>query len=215
MVHSDDMQVIALIGDIVASKELPRRDAVQKRLGAVLAEVNAATGAPASPYTLTLGDEFQAVYRRADAVFADIVTIMAAVHPVQVRFAIGVGELATRINPKQALGMDGPAFHRARAALTELKDAERLLRVAGESATEWALANHILNLVSHQVAGWERNRLLILAGLLRGRKVREIEQDLTVSTVAVYKNIRAAALDDVVGVCQEITARLNAVLSDQ
>lgn len=205
------MQVIALIGDIVASKELARRDAVQKKLGSVLAEINRTSGGLASPYTLTLGDEFQSVYRRADSLFADIITIMAGVHPVQVRFAVGVGELATKINPKQALGMDGPAFHRARAALAELKDTERLLRIAGE-ADAWRLANHVLSLVSHRIDGWERNRLLILAGLLRGRKVREIEQELTVSTVAVYKNIRAAALDDVVGICQEITTELNALL---
>jgi hypothetical protein len=206
------MQVLAVIGDIVASKAVPQRQAVQRQLAAVLTAVTREAHELASPYTLTLGDEFQAVYRQADSLFSDVITIMAELHPVQLRFAVGVGPLATKINPKQALGMDGPAFHRARTAMSALKEDDRLLRIAGEDG-DWLLVNYVLNLVSHQIDGWERNRLLILAGLLRGRKVREIEKDLPVSTVAVYKNIRAAALDDLVGVCQQITATLNLVLS--
>ena len=205
--------MIAVIGDIVGSKELPRREALQQQLAATLKAVGRSARGLASPYTLTLGDEFQAVYRAADSIFADIVTIMAEVHPVRVRFALGVGALTTRINAKQALGMDGPAFHLARAALLALKDDGRLLRLAGSPADRWTLANHVLNLLSHQIAGWERNRLQILAGLLRGRKVREIEDGLSVSTVAVYKNIRAAALDEVVGICQELAAAMNAALT--
>lgn len=210
------MKVIALIADLVASRTLPHREVLQKKLAAALKQVNAQAKDLASPYTLTLGDEFQAVYRRADSLWADMVAIMAAIHPVQVRFALGVGALATPVNRKQALGMDGPAFHYARAALSELKEDGRLLRIAGEpAADEWCLSRHVLNLVSHQIDGWERNRLLVLGGLLQGKKVREIEQGLSVSTVAVYKNIRAAALDDLVGICQQLTINLNAALKDE
>ena len=42
----------------------------------------------------------------------------------------------------------------------------------------------------------------------------EIEAGLTISRVAVYKNIRAAALDDVVGICHELTRALNQALRD-
>jgi len=203
------MQVIALIGDVVASRTVAPRAPFQRRLATVLERTSADARALASPYTITLGDEFQAVYRRADSLWADIVTILAQIHPVRARFAVGVGALTTRINPVQALGMDGPAFHGARTALTALKADARLLRIAGEPAESWSLANHTLNLLSHQLRGWSRNRLLILAGLLRMRPVKEIEAGLEISRVAVYKNIRAAALDEVVGICHELTSALN------
>jgi hypothetical protein len=87
-----------------------------------------------------------------------------------------------------------------------------LLRIAGEREEDWALVNRALNLLSHEVEGWSRNRLLVLAGLLRGRSVREIERGLKISQVAIYKNIRAAALDEVVGLCQEITRSLEQAL---
>jgi hypothetical protein len=206
------MQVIAVIGDIVASKGLAQRSVFQRRLSKALDQTSGGARHLASPYTITLGDEFQAVYRKAEMLFADAFAIMAEIHPVRIRLAFGIGELTTRINPTQALGMDGPAFHEARAALIALKDNERLLRIGGQPGDAWVLANHILNLLSHQVRRWSRNRLLVTAGLLRGRAVKEIEAGLQISRVAVYKNIRAAALDDVVGICQELERALNQAL---
>lgn len=203
------MQVIAIIGDIVASKKVGQRGAFQRRLGKVLDATSRNARHLASPYTITLGDEFQAVYRKADQLFADVFTIMAEIHPVDTRLVLGVGELTTRINPTQALGMDGPAFYEARAALTALKEDERLLRIGAQPKETWALSNHILNLLSHQIEGWSRNRLLVMAGLLRGKAVKEIEEGLQISRVAVYKNIQAAALDEVVGICHELERAMN------
>jgi hypothetical protein len=198
------MRVIAVIADIVSSKAVARRGAFQLRLAKLLLNVGNDAYQLASPYTITLGDEFQAVYRSGQSILADVVSIMAEIHPVRARFSFGVGELTTRINPRQALGMDGPAFHRARAGLARLKKDRRLLRIEGDAEKTWDLANHTLGLLSHQMKGWSRNRLLILAGLLRGKSVKEIEDGLKISRVAVYKNIRAAALDDVVGICHEL-----------
>jgi len=208
------MQVIAVIGDLVGSRRVAQRSAFQRRLGATLKKTSAAARRLASPYTLTLGDEFQAVYRGGESLFADVVGIMAEIHPVRARLAFGVGELTTRINSEQALGMDGPAFHQARAALTTLKVEDRLLRIAGAEGAAWELANHVLNLLSNDLEGWSRNRLLILAGLLQGRAVREIEDGLKISRVAVYKNIRAAALDEVVGICQELGGAMDRALRE-
>lgn len=207
--------MVAIIGDVVASKAMASRAVFQRKLAKVLAGAGRDARGLASPYTITLGDEFQAVYRAADTLFADVFTIMAEIHPVRARFALGVGELATRLNPAQALGMDGPVFHQARAALTELKVDERLLRIAGAEPEAWRLANGVLNLLSHAVEGWSRNRLLVMAGLLRGRTVREIEEGMKISRVAVYKNIRTAALDDVKDVCEELGAALNRTLRER
>jgi hypothetical protein len=206
------MQVITVIADIVASKRMPERAAFQRQLGRVLRDINGSARQLASPYTITLGDEFQAVYRKADHLFADVFELMAEIHPARARVSLGIGELATRLNPTQALGMDGPAFHEARAALTTLKNNGRLLRIGGQPKEDWALANHVLNLFSHQLKGWTQNRLRVLTGLLRGRSVKEIEQGMSISRVAVYKNIRAAALDEVTGVCHELERALNRAL---
>lgn len=208
------MLYLTLIGDIVDSKQVARRADLQKRLALALRKINERKPPPVSPYTITLGDEFQAVYKNADTLFPDLFSILAEIHPVEARFGVGVGALTTPLNPKQALGMDGPAFHRAREAITVLKKSGYLIRLQGEprqapESDPWKLLNHLLNFVTHKVGAWEKNRLRIMGGLLAGRTAAELEDELGVSKVAVYKNINAAALDELVGLCQEITAILN------
>lgn len=212
------MQYLAIIGDIVDSKQLRDRAKFQTSLATTLKGISMRNAALVSPYTITLGDEFQAVYKSADRLFLDLFTILRDLHPVQARFAIGLGELSTGINRKQALGMDGPAFHRAREGITRLKATSSLITLQGPSPAPtpgfdvWRLFNHLLNFVSHKVVAWEENRLRIFCGLLAGRSVAELETELGISKVAVYKNLNAAALDELQGLCHEITAFLNQAL---
>ncbi len=208
------MKYLAVIGDIVDSKHLPKRDEFQTKLAALLKETSSGNAAITSPYTITLGDEFQAVYKNADSLFVDIFSIWCAIYPAQARFAIGMGELSTGVNRKQALGMDGPAFHRAREAIARLKATGYLIRLQGEPVKDaandgWKLLNHLFNLVTHKVSGWTKNRLYIAHGVLAGESIAEMEKALRISKVAVYKNINAAALDELRGLCQEVTRLLN------
>ncbi len=206
--------VIALIGDLIASKRVAQRGALQKRLEKALTDVSNGHSGLASPYTLTLGDEFQAVYRKPDAVVADLLRILAAIHPQRARFALGVGPLSTDINPRQALGMDGPAFHQARAGMETMKRLGTVLRVEGAKDSDWSAINHILAYVGHQMEGWGANRLLILRSRLLGVPVATMATELGISRVAVHKNISTAGLDHVVAICEDLTRALRTHLAD-
>jgi len=183
--------VIAVIGDLVASRELPKRDEVQRLLSESLASLSERNRAIVSPYTITLGDEFQAVYCSATGLFLDLFTILRALHPVRARFALGVGPLTTPINPEQSLGMDGPAFHWSRSAMDRLKEQfsrktrPGLFLMEGEQH-EFRLVNPSLLLISHICSRWKRNRLRVLELLMRGWQVDRIAEDLHVSQQAVY-----------------------------
>lgn len=208
------MQVIALIGDLVRSRRVSNRRGLQARLSRALGDVSRDNRSLASPYTLTLGDEFQAVYRRADRVVADILDLLEAIHPVQARFALGVGRLSTPVNPEQALGMDGPAFHRARAAMEALKRERGLLKVDAEPVERWTPINHVLAYVGHHAATWDRNRWRILRQRLAGVPVVKMVDLVGISKVAIHKNIRVAALDDVAAICHDLTGALARALKD-
>ena len=59
--------MIAVIGDIVKSKSIVNRGEVQEQLKTVLNDINQKFADHlASKFTLTLGDEFQAVFRTGD-----------------------------------------------------------------------------------------------------------------------------------------------------
>jgi hypothetical protein len=208
------MPYLVLIGDLVASRHSQNRKDLQIRLKTILTKLNGRMPKPVSPYTLTLGDEFQAVFNAADHVFDDIVQIMEALHPDQVRFSLGLGNITTDLNLEQSLGMDGPAFYRAREGIDRLKDSSDLLHLAG-LPDEWAgLAEGSLRLLSQRIQRWEANRFAILHGLLVGDPVKTIATQLSVSEQAVYKNIRNGGLEAVIQVLSSLTKILDNCLAE-
>lgn len=208
------MKYLVLIGDVVASRHLSARAQFQRRMKTLLEKVNGRSRSLVSPYTLTLGDEFQAVYREADTALADAFSLLAQMAPVQARFALAVGEIVTPINPEQSIGMDGPAFHRARAQLESLKAERHLFGVDG-GTDSWTLPSATLAVLSGQVEGWRPNRLALFAGLLAGDSVAELARRTDITPRAVNKNIQAADLDEWKRIIDEISRLLNQELKSR
>ena len=208
------MKKIALIGDIVSSRKIKKREETQKRLQRYFNAVNASHKTLISPFTITLGDEFQALYGRSGDLFKDIWEIMLILYPVKVRFSIGVGQLSTRINKKQSIGMDGPAFHNARKGLIELKKTSYLFNITTDTENSNKLARHSLFLISHISSKWKSTRLKILVMLYEGKTAKEISAKLKISDKAVYKNIDSGGLSLIVEITKEITKELNSLIKE-
>jgi len=204
---------LVLIADLVASRHTQDRQALQRCLKSELAALNYSKGGLTSPYTLTLGDEFQAVFNRADRVFIDLVGLLSALHPTRIRFSLGLGTITTDLNPDQALGMDGPAFYAARDGIERLKSSGDLLHIEGLPAGEAALANGSLRLISQHLEKWHANRFDILHSLMSGHSVQAIAERIDISEQAVYKNIHSGGLDAVIDVLSALTDIVNRQLS--
>lgn len=117
---------IAIIGDIIGSKNIEERNNFQKKFKAVLEDVNKRyKDSIASKFMITLGDEFQGLLGRSDNLFDIIFDIEKAMKPVEFRFGVGIGHIDTDINPDIPLGSDGSAYHYARKMIDKLKLKER------------------------------------------------------------------------------------------
>lgn len=200
------MNYVALIADIRQSKGLADRRATQQRLRAACEARNAQGGALGlvSPATVTLGDEFQALFDGAAGLWRFVFGIEAQMKPVRLRYGIGVGAIETELNRASSVGMDGPAFHRARQAVETLKRDGGSYRVLG-LADGQTLARHALDLVSRQRDRWKANRVDILSFLFDGREVAGMADDLGISEQAVYKNIREGGLEAIRGICEGVS----------
>lgn len=183
------MSKIVLIGDIIASRKVQDRPSIQKKLKAALRQVNRRNANVLSPYTITLGDEFQAVFDRADGLFTDMISVLAALFPEQVRFSIGVGALDTPVNRKQAIGMDGPAFYLARRGIEQLKATDYLFITNGLPEDRQSIVNHGLFLLSRHVSEWKPSRLWVFQLLQLGLSVADMTKRLDLSNKAIYKSI--------------------------
>lgn len=191
------MKYIILIGDIVNSRDNKHRDQLQRGFQQCLATLNRSPKGMVSPYTITLGDEFQVVLTDGNRAISDAIKIQAALHPTKIRFSFAIGELTTPINKKHAIGMDGPAFYSAREGIDELKESGALFQINGFNQPTAELANTCLKLVSNTVERWKNYRWDIMVALGEKREVKEIAADLGISDKAVYKSISDGHIKDV------------------
>lgn len=210
--------MIVLIGDIIDSKQLDgeKREQVQSLLLEQLDEINRESDSIEAPFTITLGDEFQAVYSDASTLLEDCWKILAELHPVSVRFSAAIGSISTPINTKQAIGMDGPAFYIARDNIEEMKKSNRLFSVGIEGAKKddetqalLNLINNSLKLLSKEMNSWKKIRFQILVMLNRGTPVKEIANELNISETAVYKNREDGELSLVIELKESVKKLLN------
>jgi len=70
---------------------------------------------------ITLGDEFQGLLSDGEYITEIVDTIEREMHPIGLRFGIGVGSITTNINYDMPVGADGPAYYNARKVIEHLK----------------------------------------------------------------------------------------------
>lgn len=216
-------QYIVLIGDLVGSKDLNNRE--REKCQSILKETlekinNEDSSSIRSPLTITLGDEFQAVYDDISTVLADSWSVLAALHPVGVRFSMGIGRIYTPINSEQALGMDGPAFHVAREGMNQLKSSGRIYNVEIGSLSDRPeeivslvdLVNHTLHFLSNELKQWKKTRFQILVMLQEGLSVKKIAEEIGISESAVYKNRVDGDLNLILELKDSIGENINRIL---
>lgn len=210
-------RLLVLIADIEGSREIEgkEREELQQNLEDILEELNERGGGVISPYTVTLGDEFQAVFEKADTVFVHMLKIMAAMHPIKVRFSLSVGEISTPINTEQAIGMDGPAFHKARERIDKLKESGFLFHICTEDDEDLTLKiiNNSLQLLSKQIRSWNKKRIIILHMLKEGHDYKDITNALDISRTAFYKNKDAGLLDVIDELSENMAEVINKKIS--
>jgi hypothetical protein len=127
-----------LMGDIIASRRRdPRR--LQRAFAELVADGNRElSDRILSPYTITLGDEFQGVARSLrgglDALLWLEEQRVGRGMDFRLRYALHVGEIPVAINRQRAHGMIGPGLARARELLNDRRPGLPRIRVSVESA---------------------------------------------------------------------------------
>jgi hypothetical protein len=192
------MLVLVLIADIVDSRSIPNRAAYQKKLQEFLDSVNEQSRRSLlSPYTITVGDEFQAVYRDANTLFSDIMRIVSHSFPYRIRFALSHGAMTTELNSRAALGMDGPVFSSARGLLNDLKKEHRtVIRFALPDNDRVELINLCLTRFADDLERWNKNAVSTFTLMLGGLTPRQISRETGAHFTTVYRHIRAKHFED-------------------
>ncbi len=112
-----------VMGDIVKSSTYEGREMMQEFRSAVDSCNNTLAACILSPYTITLGDEFQGVAESlicsVQSLFSLEESLLGQGNPFKLRYVVHYGEIVTPINPDIAHEMVGPGLANARNLLTD------------------------------------------------------------------------------------------------
>ena len=199
------MMYIALIGDVIESKKIQDRAQAQQKLLQLMKELNQQYQKYlVSPFTVTAGDEFQALFLPNSDMFQIMDQLSVAFAPYEIRFGIGVGDMITEINKEQSIGSDGPAYWLAREAINHIHDKNDYginhisVFLADEKATQ--TINAILAACSFIQSKWTDIQYDVLKQLLAENiydetfSHKEMSKLLGITPSAFNKRIKASGL---------------------
>ena len=195
------MLYIALIGDLIGSKQLKNRKQAQKDLQDMMAVLN--QDYLVSPFTITTGDEFQALLRPNPEVMR-LIDQIALGFPHPIRFGLGLGEIVTDINREQSIGSDGPAYWKARAAIEAIHEkndygSSRIAVSLGDDELSQAV-NTVLAAASFIQSKWNTSQREVLERMLteyiydENFSHGEIAELLQISPSALSKRLKSSGL---------------------
>lgn len=186
---------IALIADIVRSRRFQgqARERLQEKVQLVLDELNeACNSALLARFTITIGDQFQALFRTARPVANLLWDLESAMPEVELRIGIGHGKLDTELR-QEAVGMDGPVWHQARDAVEEAKKESLAGGVFRGFKADDEVLNGMARLLNHVRSQWtDRQRSVIR--LLRDPATAsqtEVASKLNLSRQAVHNRLKS------------------------
>lgn len=199
-------KVYALIGDIVDSKSLENRKVVQSKLHELLDGLNQKHQLSiVSNLTLTLGDEFQGLFKDIESVLLvmDEIDLVLSLNGINVRFGVGYGAIATDINPDMSIGADGEAYWFARDAITHIKKyhfsqrANERIKLEDENDTEFY--NSIMQVQNALRSSWILSQKELALTVIKSSGYEPIQYDairkkLNLSNQSLSNRVGAASI---------------------
>jgi hypothetical protein len=190
----ETQRYIAVIGDMVRSRDLPRseRALVQQQFDELIRNLNKEYRKNiVSKFVITLGDEFQGLLNTATLI-PDLTWRLEEDFPErELRVGIGLGQLDTPIQ-KFAINIDGPALHNARAAIEIAKKSNALGGVFNSFGQLDEVLNGLARLLWFHRSHWTLSQRKIANLLRKGMSQSEVAEQLKIKRQVVSKQVSAS-----------------------
>lgn len=200
------MNYIAIIGNIIHSKQVSQRSSTIEGLKQQLHSINYSFSQNlASPFTLTKGDEFQALCKPNPHIFLMIDQIQLAFRDqLEIKFGIGLGKILTVIDPKQSIGVDGPAYWEAQKAIKVIQDKDdygsSLVAFSSEYKQIDRVINPLLTSSDFIKATWNSSQTDLFEFLISNKvyqeefKQKPIAEKMKLSQSAFTKRLKSSGI---------------------
>lgn len=209
------MPYVAVKIDVVRSRKVRDRQRLQEILFHAVDYANDAFRQTiAARFAVTHGDEVQGLLHANAA--AQLLPLcehfVDTVAPQRIRFGVGVGELATRLQ-SMAIGMDGEVWYRANEAIDQARRQRKSFVMEGAAGTDEvnAMVDYLL---THR-ALWSENQREAVQLLEKLGTQQMVAAQLGISTAAVSKRLTACLWDQYATLREVTIRRIAQVVGDR
>jgi hypothetical protein len=215
-----------VVGDVVSSRAVENRaslggvpaDGVERTNDVLRADPTTAVVAPfATPQGV---DEVGGVLETLAGSYRAVRTLVEAVHPAEIRFAVVWGEVDVGVDAPDVARQDGPAFHRADDLLAELASEDRYVGLDVEFATgggpgdgrgtERGLGPYVttignqMDLLCAWKVGWTERQVEVVRRYREADTMSAVAEGLDVTVQTVSKTLGRARGDRILAIERDL-----------
>lgn len=180
-----------LMGDVVKSREYQAASLRKHFLELIDGCNEALEGRILSPYTVTLGDEFQGVADSLEgalqAVFHLEETALQTGLNFRIRYVLGYGPIETEINRQKAHAMMGPGLTRVRELLTEKKRGGPRFRFELETERQSRLLENLFRVIDCITRDWKWEDIPLIFAMLSESSDAEVGKKFDKDRSLIWK----------------------------
>ncbi|HLR35772.1 MAG TPA: SatD family protein [Tissierellales bacterium] len=199
-----NQKLLAIIGDIIDSRNIEYRIKVQEELNKIIKEINMSyKNYIVSKWTITLGDEFQVLMKPNLEIFKMLDYISYRMDPIKIRYGIGLGEIYTDIDYEKSIGADGPAYWNARSAIEFIHNNNNYgnskILFRGKTKSD-NIINHLLSYTDWMKENWTNTQKEVLYTLLESGIYSEnfeqkaLAKKLNISESAMSRRVKTSGI---------------------
>jgi len=221
------LMYFAIIGNIIESKNSAEYSRIEERLIEVFEEINEKYATEISlHFVLTTGNEFQGLLCNSRRILEIIDRIRIKMESVDIRFGIGIGEIAGKIDNRLSTDVDGPAFWNAKEAIIEMHHADdygktKILIMSDENKHIARIMNENLRLCDYIESRWRETQKEVVEfsilnfGYDLKVKQKDLARMLNLSTQALNQRIQSSGYYNFIRARKEISEIINSVWANE
>ncbi|MEX2641004.1 MAG: SatD family protein [Balneolales bacterium] len=188
------------MGDVISSSAFKGPE-LNARFNALIRDVNETRSRDIlSPFTITLGDEFQGVAASLTGALKSILyleeLILKNKDAFGLRYVVYFGEITTQINPNIAHGMLGNGLTRARQLITEKKKTSNKFTVRLDEKTKSEQVNLCLRLMEGLTGAWNVKDYHLIYDMIRNTNNEEVGRKHNKNRSQIWKRRRTLKTEE-------------------
>ena len=191
-----------LYGDVIGSRSISDRPAFTKKLGATIERVNELFEKQClAPLKIEKGLDEVAAAAKTPIVLLQIATaISRLLLPQQMRFVIAAGNIDTEVEGRDVSRMDGDAFHKAAAMLSELKSEKLWLKCDTANRQFDYAAENQLNALMLVKKNWTERQVVLYQTYGEHKNQVKVAEIIGVTQQVISKQMTAIDANEVMKV---------------